>query len=71
MPTIKMAAMKKSPPMVGVPSFDLCHLGPISSIGCPIFRLISAGINFLEKSTVNISVKTTDKMKTFSMCSLR
>lgn len=68
---MRMAAMKKSPPIVGVPSLDLCHLGPISSIGCPIFRLISAGMNFFDKSAVIRKDAITDKMKLKSIGFLR
>jgi hypothetical protein len=39
--------MKSNPPITGVPSLDLCHLGPISKIFCPSFLDFKNGIRTL------------------------
>ena len=37
------ALMKMTPPIVGVPDFDMCHVGPFSFISCPAFIFLSQG----------------------------
>ena len=38
------ARMNMTPPMVGVPVFAMCQVGPFSFISCPAFCLRSHGI---------------------------
>ena len=47
---IARAIIKITPPIVGVPLFFSCHLGPISRILCPNFNFIRTGINTGPKS---------------------
>ena len=37
--------MNISPPMVGVPCFDMCQVGPISLMDCPAFMRRSRGMS--------------------------
>ena len=50
------AAMKARPPIVGVPSLLLCQRGPMSSIFCPTFMLLSFGI--MNLVAIAVSAKT-------------
>ncbi len=47
MPTVKQmitqAPMNMSPPIVGVPSLDMCHVGPSRLMLCPALMLRSHG----------------------------
>ena len=58
MNTMSAAAMNERPPIVGVPSFDLCQRGPTSSIFCPSFMLRSFGINNRAARAVTINAET-------------
>jgi hypothetical protein len=56
------------PPIVGVPDFDLCQLGPISLISCPNLNLRKTGIKIavsikLMINAVNIKARQSTTAK--------
>ena len=51
--------MNISPPMVGVPCFVMCHVGPISLMDWPAFSFTSAGISSLPAMAVMTKLTTT------------
>ena len=44
--------MNIMPPIVGMPCFFLCHLGPISRIVCPYLSFLNIGITIFPESAV-------------------
>ena len=50
--TKSVARIKASPPIMGVPSLDLCQRGPMSSIFCPTLWDRRIGIKIRKKTTV-------------------
>src|SRR5699024_489598 len=47
-----MPRIKQNPPMVGVPCFLLCQVGPLSRMVCPKCRRCSSGISTQPDSAV-------------------
>ena len=53
----KMPAMNISPPIVGVPAFPECHVGPSSRILCPALSARSLGISTLPVAAATAKLK--------------
>ena len=56
--TIMVAAMNIRPPMVGVPCFDMCQVGPSSLMDCPAFSRRRAGMIPLPKMALITKPRT-------------